>query len=154
MSLRHSSFQLPHPAKGVTWHPGCRGDRYEYFNSRTHEKCDTFCRAAYFSRQDFNSHTPCGVRHLMSPWGGRPFYFNSRTRARCGLIAIIGGATGSGLQFSHSVRGTTLLWNEATMSRTGYFNSHTPCGVRPPPKSEDMGWFENISTPAPLWGAT
>ena len=100
-------FQLTHPMRGATIVHRQELCEQVISTHTPHAGCDYQLQNQIFRYVNFNSHTPCGVRHVTQKSN---FTDNSK------------------FQLTHPMRGATCwIWNNID---SRHFNSHTPCGVR------------------------
>ena len=125
---RRERFQLTHPTRGAT-------------------TCDV---ATSSYKQDFNSHTPHGVRLFIVYLFDSIFNFNSHTPHGVRPLIQLPQLPRASFQLTHPTRGATLCLPQI-LRFFRYFNSHTPHGVRPPESNANYAFVE-ISTHTPHTG--
>ena len=92
--------------------------------------CDRPQRSQNSCRRCFNSRTPCGVRRAQKGFRFCILGVSIHApRAGCDNFQTVNIASRRRFQFTHPVRGATLL-AYFVRARKFRFNSRTPCGVR------------------------
>ena len=126
-----SLFQLTHPTRGATRKSPPNLTNASISTHTPHTGCDEEQENTELRIDNFNSHTPHGVRPRIFSKGDRLIWISTHTpHTGCDIAEHWGCAPASVFQLTHPTRGATKSRSNIVIYSL-YFNSHTPHGVRP-----------------------